>query len=114
MKISDFNLESLGLKGNYSVMINYIEAKEGHSEFIEFLASHKLSKYVLSENQNFIKSEIEMNLKAIPTAKIETTTNISIQTVKANVAEIPFSIFRSSKDFSPARKNYFIFTIKSF
>lgn len=113
MKISDFTLELLGLTGKYSVMINYIEASEGHSEFLEFLTTRKTSKKVLSDNQAFTASEIGMKSKAIPTLKTEAATNIPFQTVNANVTEIPFTISRPSRDSNPARKNIF-FTILSF
>lgn len=54
MTISEFTLESLGLKGNYSVMINYYESNE-RSKFIEFLSTRSIQDH---ESQEAEVSEI--------------------------------------------------------
>lgn len=104
MMISDFTFQSLGLKGNYLVMINYTESNENLSEFAKFLDGHKNLKYEVTNasDSGAIESKIEPNANVI--SSIPNKTSIDFWPNTVNVNEISFEIFSKSKDCIPARK----------
>ncbi len=98
MNISEFTLDSLGLKGNYSVMINYYESND-RSKFIEFISENPnpdnksqdvpkiCTKELLPKSDNFLST---------------TTSTLSANALE--VDEISFKIFRPSEQLISARK----------
>jgi hypothetical protein len=99
--MSDFTLESLGLKGNYIVIINYTGSNENHSDFVEFLNRHKNLKHETTENCSpKIEKESSTNvLPSIPSKDFSKCLPVAIK-----LDEISYEIFSQSKESIPARK----------
>lgn len=102
MKISNFKLESLGLKGNYLVSINYIESNENYSEFSDFLDGHRTLKHEIAKTNNYPVIEKNTYANILPAAPKNASINSSLAAI--NVNEISYEIFSQSKDSLPARK----------
>lgn len=102
MKMSDFTLKSLGLKGNYLVTISYIEADadENHFEFVEFLNRHKNLSHDITESYS-LKIAQKNHSNVLPPAPNNTSIEASSVPVKVN--EISYEVFCQSKDSIPAR-----------
>ena len=86
MMISDFTFQSLGLKGNYLVMINYTESNENLSEFAKFLDGHKNLKYEVTNasDSGAIESKIEPNANVISSIPNKTSIDFWPNTVNVN------------------------------
>lgn len=106
MKISDFTLGSLGLKGNYLVSINYYDHSDIYSEFNEFLNKRQMLQCGKAENQLFVKSEKPKSGSVLPQALDEPPSKTLA--VTDSIKNISYKIFRQSKESIPARKKYFI------
>lgn len=105
MRMSDFTLESLGLKGNYSVMINYADSYGIYSEFASFLMDRKVSEQIITENDTLLKKENEMKTTIMPQPPTKFSTNIA--NIVVDVHEISYKVYRQSIVPVPARNNIF-------
>ena len=118
MKLSNFTLESLGLKGNYLVTINYIESNEKQSEFYEFLNKQNTLHRKADERHSFLEIKKELSVNFLSLIKNESSvvnanysspinkeTSVEVPSNAVKIDEISYDAFYQSKDSMPARNS---------
>lgn len=100
-----FTLGDLGLRGNYTVMINYENADGSFSEFIDFLCSldlphNNIQKPEVVKSQNELKPPHFTDVTSNNSCKISTLSSQSGQ----DISEIEFTVSKPSNVSATSRK----------
>lgn len=110
MRLSKFTLDSLGLKGNYLVLINYCEAND-RSEFVKFLSKFQFNSLEFTEPSEGFTKKIQKDSSLAFSINDPKTQDPEDLTTLVNTVpnEINFKVFRPPKEIKEARNILKIF-----